>query len=380
MEVQPDPLAVSCERIKSALLRELGAPDRWRGKVHLWIKPGTSPEAPLRVLSTRFTDGWQHSIQVPDEIDASALLRVVIQALLTEIASRYPGEHAPEIPVWLLEGFTGELGASVGPDMIVKPSALLSKVGQSWGQLEPNSRNQRMTDDIDALQARLRESPPLSFNQLSFPAPQQLMGPGLLGYQASARLFLRGLLRLPGGKQALWSMLSQLTQRLNWQTAFLTAYQGQFRRLLDVEHWWALTLVRFTGRENTSAASREVSLERLSDVLHVRVEVRTSPKSAPRRTSISLQQVIRDWDGARQQQVLRFKLSQLRTLQLEAPADVASLLGEYISVLGGYREQRFRAGPTSGRRGQGTAESQVLLRDTLRRLDELDRKAANASH
>ena len=51
------------------------------------------------------------------------------------------------------------------------------------------------------------------------------------------------------------------------QSAFLNAYRLQFPRLLDVEKWWAVILVHFTGLDPTQAWSLPVTLQKLEEAL-----------------------------------------------------------------------------------------------------------------
>jgi len=52
---------------------------------------------------------------------------------------------------------------------------------------------------------------------------------------------------LENGRACLREMLAQLPAFYNWQFAFLKGFQPWFQRPLDVEKWWALTVVRLPG-------------------------------------------------------------------------------------------------------------------------------------
>jgi hypothetical protein len=376
VSLEPDPLAVSCERIKDALLQELGAPDRWQGQIHLWLRPGLSLSEPLRVVSTRFADRWQHALQLPEQVEATALVRLIVQALLTEIATRSPGPNPPEIPIWLVEGLTGRLLARAGPDLAVEPNPLLNKVSDFWGQVLPSTRHQRPADVTATLRRQLQSRGPLTFTQLSLPTPEMLTVENLDHYRACAQLLVGELLRLPNGPPTLWAMLQQLTQHLNWQTAFLQAYQARFPRLLEAEKWWALTIAQFTGRDEANAWPLPASLEKLQEALSVSVEIRASPNELPRRVAVPLQHVLGGSDFAQQTQLLRLKLRQLEFLRMRVPPELVPLVSNYLATLGRYLEQRALPSMASGHQRQAPLPARALLRQTRRALDDLDRQRA----
>ncbi|MCX8107203.1 MAG: hypothetical protein N3G20_00195, partial [Verrucomicrobiae bacterium] len=134
--LQPDPLAVAAERVKGALLRELGLRDLWRGRIQLNIRPGLSrSSAPLVVVATRFTDTWLYTLELPEQIGQDVLLRLLLQALLMELANRTDGPYSPELPLWLVEGMAERLQNLAGPDLIPRPTPLLGKIGDQVGRL-----------------------------------------------------------------------------------------------------------------------------------------------------------------------------------------------------------------------------------------------------
>jgi hypothetical protein len=376
ISLAPDPLAVSCERIKDALLQELRAPDRWQGQVHLWLRPRMSLSEPLRVVSTRFADRWQHAVQLPEQMEPTALVRIIVQALLTEIATRSPGPNPPPMPIWLVEGLTGRLLAHTGPDLVLQPNPLLGKVSDLWGQVLPSTRQQRPAEAAAALRRQLQSRAPLSFTELGLPTAEMLTGENLDNYRACAQLLLGELLRLPNGPQTLWAMLQQLRQHLNWQTAFLAAYQAHFPRLLEVEKWWALAIVQFTGRDEANAWPLPTSLQRLADVLQVSVEIRTGPNEPPRQAVVPLQQVLSQWEFAQQSQLLQLKLRQLEYIQARVPPALVPLVSNYLATLRRYWEQGLLPSMAESDQQEAPMPAKASRRRTARALDELDRERA----
>src|SRR6266404_3191509 len=86
MFLDPALVAVSCERIKQALLRELGLKDRWRGKVFVHLQPRWKPDAQILVNSSYLGGHWTYGIDIPNEVEKERFLRVMVQVILLEIA------------------------------------------------------------------------------------------------------------------------------------------------------------------------------------------------------------------------------------------------------------------------------------------------------
>jgi len=375
--LEPDPLIVSCERIKQGLLRQLGLTDRWEGQIHLWLSPRVVANAAPPVVSTRYPEAWRYDVNLPQQADPTALLRTLVYTLLTEYANRFPGSHAAELPIWFIEGLTGQLMAVGGPDLVFQPNALVQKAGEGWAQLQATTRNQRLADARIATRRYLGAHPALSFNELSLPIPELLNGTNLEHYRVCARLFVGELQRMPGGEQRLQSMLGQLTSTLNWQTAFLRAFEPTFPQLLEVEKWWAVTLAAFLERDEFHAWPLELSLKRLEEVLRVEIEVRSGPGDPPQRDRLTLTEMINRWALAQQAPVLQTKLNQLTALQTDVAQPVVPIVVGYRAALSAYLEQRVRKPPAPAPRGRPATELSVVTRDTLRRLEDLDRQRAS---
>ncbi len=138
------------------------------------------------------------------------------------------------------------------------------------------------------------------------------------------------LLDLKNGPAHLRAMLQKLPQFYNWQTAFQSAFRAEFPRPLDVEKWWALQVVNFAARDPGPQWTPAVSREKLDEILSVPVEVRSVSNSLPSHAEISLQAVIRNFDSARQTEILQIKLRDLGLAQLRM-APQLSVLTERLS-------------------------------------------------
>ncbi len=361
--LEPNMLAVTGERVKEAVLRELGLTDHWRGKIHLILVPAVSQDQKIVVASTLYQDGWQYRVELPSEIAEPKLMRALVQVLLLEIANRNSRLRPAEMPLWLTEGFTHHLLASVTDDLLVQPGTLENPMAVNRTALK--------SDPLRQARERLRARPAMTFNELSWPAFDRQAGEKWEIFQSCAQLFVSELLRLPDGRAALRQMFGLLPQVLNWQTAFLRAYRQHFGRLLDVEKWWAVNLVNFTGRDQWQALSAPAALQRLDDLLLVPVAVRNTATDLPARAVLTLQAALQQWDYASQQPVLRQKINQLLQLRLAAPAELVPLLDDYRLLLESYLSNRTKSA-FSPPRGQPFPSPNLLVRQAVKRLNVLD--------
>ena len=377
LALQPDTLAVAGERVKRALLRNLGLTDRWQGRIRLNIRSDLSQSGtPLLVVSTRFTDGWQYTIDLPEQIEREVLVRLLLQGLLMELANRSSGPYAPELPVWLVEGLAGRLQAAIGPELLPQTAPLLGKISPQAGRLSVSVQDELGARATHRLRAWLRTHPPLSFNDLSLPPPG-LSGEHLQTYRASAHLFVSGLLDLPNGRRALVDMLGLLPHRLNWQTAFLEAYRAHFSKMLAVEQWWALTSLQFLTGTEPHSWSRELTRRKLDEVLQVVVERRGPTNVPPHRVAIPLQELVRETPYAAHREILRARVTQLGLVQFNGAPDLAPLIGQYVKVLRRYVAQPVRTSSGRSLDRSAAVRQNPVAQQTILRLNELDRQRAS---
>ncbi len=380
--IQPDALAVCAERVKARLLAQLAAPDRWRGRVHLFIRPGDRVAEPSTMKAILFADGWHYSLEIPERVEARPLVRSLLLVLLTEIANRHPGSHTPEIPYWLVDGLTGILLAEVGPDLVPQSNQLLAKFSTrlgDWGELRPNDRSGSYTDHAQELRAYLQHHPALTFNDLALPGPAELTGNQQETFRICSQVLVKELLRLPQGNQLLWEMLARLTESFNWQTAFVRTFGRYFPRSADVEQWWAVTLMQFSGHDEANAWSHADSLKELDQILGVPVEVRNSKDAPPQNAIVPLQRVVKDMPFAQQQQVLLTKIGQLEMLQANASHDVVPLATGYLNALQDYLSERAEAGASTTEKGRPATSIPLAVRHLVNRLGILDTERAEAA-
>jgi len=210
----------------------------------------------------------------------------------------------------------------------------------------------------------------LTFTQLSLPTDAELSGANHERFQACSHLFVRELLRLRGGREALRDMLERLPQHLNWQTAFLRAFEARFPRLIDLDKWYTLTTTHVSGRDNASIWPVETALARLDEILSTTVQVRAGTNDPPLSAPVRLQRILVELEPARQTPVLELKRLQLEMLQGRTTPELAVLIGDYLQAIDACL-RRSRA--ATGRRNVPAGKS-VATPEILRRLDMLDQR------
>ncbi len=351
-------LAILAERIKESLLRELGAPDQWRGKIHFILHPATPGTIPVFVQNIRFTDAWQYQVDLHDRVDAAQLTRVVVQSLLQEMANRNAGQRAAELPVWLVEGLSAQVLQGGGPTLVPQP-----RTRQLYESIAP--------DSFQTARTVLMKQAPYTFSDLSLPSAQQVSGEGWPVYQASAQVFVAQLLSLPEGRAQLREFIARLPRYWNSQLAFIESHRAHFGTMLDVEKWWSLAALNFGNRDHFAKWSHAASLARLDDILQVPVEVQPAATAPAQAARLRHQEALEKLEYPAQRALLQRTAGQIQWLQLNAPPDLARLMNDYRVTLLGYLRQRDLAG-TEGPRGQPSLPAATAIKEAQQQLDLLD--------
>jgi hypothetical protein len=220
----------------------------------------------------------------------------------------------------------------------------------------------------------LRQHTPLSFQQLSWPQESDLTAEGLPLYRSCAQLFLEQLLHFDDGKACLRSMIAQLPEHWNWQTAFLLAFHSHFDQLLDVEKWWGVTYVDFTKGFKVQAWSAEDCRKKLQDSLDVPVEVHFGADHMPVEAKITLQEVIKKWQMPDATNALQRAIGGLRFLFPRATPDMRPLVGSYLKTLLDYASALRDSGIQRQLGMHPPALLNVAKTDAIKQLDALDRQ------
>jgi hypothetical protein len=373
VQLEPTFATVSCERIKQLLLRELDSPAPWRGTIYLVLYPARTASDTITITSQRFKSSWQYRVDLPNVVERSRYVRAMVQVLLLELANRTAPARASEVPLWLIEGFSELLLASKEVEIILPPPRAAA-YGLNVSTTSINARKETL---LQQAQRKLRGRPPLTFEDLSWPADPDLTGDEGDRYRGSAQLFTGELLRLPDGRICLRNMLTQLPRHYNWQFAFLGAFHTRFERPLEVEKWWALLLTEANDRGLVQTWSLDESWQKLDQAVHSAVQIRTSTNEMPLRASVPVQKVIREWDPLRQTQALGNMLRELGLLRLRIAQEYVALVQDYTETIQTYLQERDRSASKfpftrqAGRkRAVETAVQQLdaldALRETLR--------------
>ena len=356
LELNPQLVAVTAERVREGLLTELQLLNAFQQKVHLLILPLAPPEQPVTIVSRIYLDGVVFQVGIPARIEPNRLIKALVQVLLSDLASRAAPRDA-EIPTWLVEGLTEHLFARVQPTIVANKILSTYEVA-GYDRLKP-ARQVLATNTC------------LTFHELSFPKREMDETEASI-YQSSSHLFLAELLRLPHGRPLLARFVATLPQSLNWQTSFYRVYGQHFQTALDVEKWWALSWFDFKVRQEEQTWPMHLSLQKLNSVLLTTVEMRTSANSLPQRREVPLQQLIEYHTFESQSVALSDKMRQMFFLQFNMPPETRAILAEYRNLLEEYLERRSRSGEAPGEALPRRVES--LVRSTKEKLDDLDKK------
>ncbi len=359
---EPTLLAVSCERIKKALLEVIEARDQWRGAVFLELHPARSIDETIVITSFLGGGTWTYSVDLPDTLQAARLVSAMVQVLLLEMANRNSGNCA-ELPAWLAEGLTRQIILASDVDLVLEPPK---------GTWSLNSLSWRKSNPLARAHDELRDLTPLTLAELSWPRAEQLEGEAGEAYRSSAQLFVYELLRLTRGPACLRTFVERLPSHLNWQISFLEAFHSHFAGQLELEKWWALQLVDFTGRDPSQTWPSGESWQKLDEIIRPPVQIRTRADELPLRGEVTLQTIVREWEFSRQSRILREKIQQLLLLRLKVSQDLVPLVDGYRRTLESYLRNKEKMNVTPMGRMPTGRGMDGIARETVERLDLLD--------
>ena len=362
LQLEPSLLAVSAERFKTALWREIGLAQNaaWSGNIFLTLHPARSLDEPVSITAQPFINRWNYRLELPDLISLNQCARAFSAAMLLEIANRNAlmGGRSAVIPAWLADGLAREILEAADTKVLLSaPTKTLDGIAQSR-----QNENRRGVDSLAATRRVLQNFPALTFDQLSWPTAAQLNGNDGGVYLASAQLFVHDLLALKNGPANVLALLAQLPAHENWQTAFFAAFHEHFQRPLDVEKWWALRVVSFATRAPGPQWTPAVSRDRLNAALAVPVDIRYASNSLPTHTEISLQAVLKNFPPKQQVEIFQTKLRDLELIQLRVTPPLAAMADGYRQALADFL----------GGSKKGVFHRPASASATLKKLDALD--------
>ena len=384
VRLDPNLLAVSCERIKSALLNQLGINDQWRGKIHLTLHPSQAANEDITVTSSLFGGGWLFNIELPDFIAPERLVRAVTQTLLAELATRRENSQPAAFPAWLAEGLPQLLLAESEIELVLN-SESTSAGGNVFGQ---NSAH-RFKDPLTLAREKMAGQKPLTLAQLG-QWPAELDSEAGRLFQGSSLLFLHELLSLKSGGPALAAALNELAADPDWRVGLVRAFKSQFRRIVDLEKWWALQTAYVRARPLAQNWSPTETLNKLDQLLRCPLEVQVSSNEPALFADASFQTIIRSWGFPQQEAMFREKIKLFDAVRLRAPKELAGLTVQYRTVLDAYLKRlgatensttKYQAyGRYTGGKPQKTSgipdSDLTAVKETLLQLDVLDQRRA----
>ena len=370
LELTPAPLMVSCERVKQALLLQLGARDGWRSPIQVAINPVMTNNQPVVIGARPLLNGWEYRVEVPSHLSDTRLVHGLVQVLLLELANRGAGTRSAQIPLWLSEGLAQELMRSSPAELaLMAPQRTVNGVS-----LYPSGSQGVRPDPLQPVRERLQSHAAFSFSRLGELQADQLSEETWRTFQACAQLLVHELLQLPDGRWAMQNMLVQSPRFLNWQSAFFSAFQAHFPRMLDAEKWWAVVLTHFTGLDPTQAWSPRVAAEKIAEALRPPVLVSGARPDLTRRTRMTLQELISQWDSLRHRPVLRSTVQQLVLLRIRMPPEYRVLADEYVRAVQDYVRLRDMSPLARTFTRQPFLTAQALARDAVQKLNALDER------
>jgi hypothetical protein len=370
VRIEPALLAVSAERLKESFRRQLGISQSasWSGQIFLALHPAQSPDENVTIISARFLKNWNYRVELPDIVSRTRLARALTGVLLLEFAGRNAQSHPAEIPAWLTDGLSQQLSAGDATENLLSlPDKAVN--GMAFTDI---AVIQRGIDPLAGARQVLKNSPALTFEQLSWPDDAQVSGADGGAYRASAQLFVSDILKMKDGPANLRTMLETLPQFYNWQTAFQNAFREDFPTPLDVEKWWALQVVDFAARDPGPQWTPAASRDHLDEILSVPVEMRETSNSLPAQAEVSLQAVIRNFDSGQQTSIFQTKLRDLELAQFRMAAPLAVLTDAYRRAIENYLNENELASPSTKHASPSSPKNG--MGETLKKLDALDAK------
>ncbi|HTI70289.1 MAG TPA: hypothetical protein VMF06_09995 [Candidatus Limnocylindria bacterium] len=362
IELEPRLAAVSAERIKITMLRLLKQPDHWKGQVHIYLVSPNKWQGATEIRPVAFRDGWRYAVIVPEEIEWQRFVRTIAAVILMETVNRADPQRWSEPPLWLTEGIAELLLISPGRGLVLESDRTYTSIARR-ADLSAEARKllagQGVLDWTEISNASVADfKDEESYNH----------------FRGSALLLTDFLLVRPEGSENLGRFVDGLGSVLNWQTAFLRAYHNDFRSMLDVEKWWAVSDAADAINGSTGMWPKDTVIAHLGDVFVESVTPEDVAIAGRDRRSMPLSELIVTWDFKRQREVLDRKLTQLRMLLAHADRTLSPLVEEAYRTLDKYSEDRSTAGRDPESRSQLEARAQIIARAASRKIAVLEHR------
>ena len=358
LQMEPTLLVLTCERVKTELLAELGLPDTWAGRIQINVHGEKPPTEPVVLESQWFPSGWRYQLVVPGQLERLRLMRALTRALLLEIANRgNSSQRLAEIPLWLEEGLATHLLALNGDTLIPEIRTLTSVVQAAHPDVFLEARRQLLERELVAF-ADLCQAQPGQFNDGQWEV-----------FRRTAQLLVAELLYLPDGRAGMQAFLRELPNYLNSQLALQRGFAAHFPTVLDAEKWWAVVWMNFTARDRHMRFSQAKGLRQLEEILAAPITVRLGTNAVPSRKELPLREVIALTEFAQHPPAVAQAHLQLQLLQATAPVELARLISDYRQALLTYLKRRTESSTKSNTR---SADAKLATKNVLERLDLLE--------
>lgn len=358
LQMHPTLLVLTCERVKTELLQELGLSDTWTGRIQINVRGEKRPTEPVVVESQWHPEGWRYQLVLPGQLERTRLMRALTRALLLEIANRNnPSQRLAEIPLWLEEGLATHLLALHGDTLVPEIRTQSSVVQAAHPDVFIEARRE------------LRGRELVSFADLCQARPDQFTDEQWEVFRRTSQLLVAELLYLPDGRACVQEFLRQLPGYLNSQLALLRGFAPHFPTMLDAEKWWAVVWTNFTGRDRHMRFSVDNSLRQLEEILAPSITVRLGTNAVPGRKDLPLREIIANTEFPQHQFAVAQANLQLQLLQVSAPVELARLVSDYRQTLLTYLKRRVEF---SSKANSKQADAKLATKEVLERLDMLE--------
>ncbi|MEI6343384.1 MAG: hypothetical protein WCR07_15630 [Verrucomicrobiota bacterium] len=354
-------MAVAADRTRRTLTRLLDLPEGWRGKIFVNIHDaGDEGGKGVHLRPVQVQGAWNVRLDLPSKLPWKTVVRVLVDALLVEMANREPGAHVGVVPLWVSEGMTGLVLADRGRDLVVEghTAVMRNAVKPEW---------------LAEVRKVLAGRSPLLLDEMAFPpAGMASDAAAHAAYRASSTLLCHELLGGREGRRAFNDFLAALPRHENWQMAFLQAHRGRFLTMLEAEKWWAVNSLHVLGRDPARVWGRGATLAHLDALLVENAEIRVSTNAPASFQSIRLADLVVKWDRDVQRDVVRRKLSQLRSMQQHAAKEILPLVADYHRALQALDDPNLRPESDALRRNEMEPRWQRVASKVARELRVLD--------
>ncbi len=364
----PSLVSLTAEQVKTGVLKVLGLEDQWSQRIRIHLSSKLIDQEPFVTLPTRFNNGWGFRVMLYPKIRKDRWIRNLVHVLLLDLINRAGTERMFDPPAWLIDGVWQEMLQT----SLVDPSLSLEDVVAPGQFSDPGMRFRTWVYNEDAThmaKLTLKTLEPLSLESLLMPESYDFDD---IRYRHSAHLLFHGLLTQVEGVSGMQQFLREMPHFLNWQTTFHRSYHASFPNMLRLEKWWALQTAALSQYNPVRRADMQRSLELLKASLTPQAKLAEREDALPVYTSVSLEGVIGQWEGAVRDEQLRQVHLRLMELKNQVVFECVPLVEDYAQLIQEFLEQLSRLGFQSTKKGALPLRERTLVNRTLGRLEQLE--------